>query len=126
MGVARARERGDGGRLGVTVCDFEMPRTPAEAARALVSRRGVHLAAIVGAANPTFMTSGREAVTMKIYEREHPTRASVRARLVSVDRSGNVTANANDGLMVDKNDGWIIVPQKDDATLIRKVLHGTD
>ena len=92
--------------------------------RALVSPIGAFiLAAIVSAANPTFMTSGREAILMKIYEREHPTTGAFvkDGVLYRVDRSGSVTANANDGLMVDKNGGiWIIVPQKDDATLIKE------
>jgi len=121
---AGARERRRRGDSASPFGDFEMPRTPAEAARALVSPIGAFiLAAIVSAANPTFMTSGREAILMKIYEREHPTTGAFvkDGVLYRVDRSGSVTANANDGLMVDKNGGiWIIVPQKDDATLIKE------
>lgn len=81
------------------------------------------MAAVVSAANPTFMTSGREAILMKIYEREHPTTGAFvkDGVLYRMDRTGSMTANANDGLMVDKNGGiWIIVPQKDDATLIKE------
>jgi sugar lactone lactonase YvrE len=38
-----------------------------------------------------------------------------------MDASGSMTANAKDGIMVDKNGGiWVIVPQKDDVTLIKQ------
>ena len=76
MGVARARERGDGEetrRRRWVIRDAS--NAGGGGARARLPDRGVHLAAIVSAANPTFMTSGREAILMKIYERNIRRRA---------------------------------------------------
>lgn len=95
-------------------------------ARAAASPLGAFaVAAIVSAANPTFMTSGREAILMRLYERERGGEATAYVRDGVLYRwdaaTGSVTANADNGLMVDKNGGiWIVVPQKEDATLIKQ------
>jgi hypothetical protein len=85
--------------------------------RALLSPFGAFVvAAIVSVANPTFMTSGREAILMKIYERQRGGETSAYVKdgvLYRVNASGSMTANAKDGIVVDKNGGiWVIVPQK--------------
>lgn len=105
---------------------FRIPRTPIEALRAVVSPVGaVVIAAMVSAANPGFMDSGREAILMKIYEREHGNAVGAYVKdgvLYRMDgRTKSMTANAANGMMVDKNGGiWVIVPQKEDATLIKE------
>ena len=120
----RGREGERDGRRGA-FGDFKTPRTPTEAMRALLSPFGAFVvAAIVSVANPTFMTSGREAILMKLYERQSGGETSAYVKdgvLYRMDASGSMTANAKDGIMVDKNGGiWVIVPQKDDVTLIKQ------
>jgi len=83
------------------------------------------IASLASFANPTFMTSGREAILMKLYERESEGRAGAYVRdgvLYRVDAStGTMTANARDGVMVDPRGGiWVVVPQKFDETLIKE------
>ena len=120
----RGREGERDGRRGA-FGDFKTPRTPTEAMRALLSPFGAFVvAAIVSVANPTFMTSGREAILMKLYERQSGGETSAYVKdgvLYRMDASGSMTANAKDGIMVDKNGGiWVSVAQKDDVTLSKQ------
>lgn len=118
--------RGARGAKGKNSGGFRIPRTPIEALRAVVSPVGaVIIAAMVSVANPGFMDSGREAILMKIYEREHSNAVGAYVKdgvLYRMDgRTKSMTANAANGMMVDKNGGiWVIVPQKEDATLIKE------
>lgn len=118
--------RGARGAKGKNSGGFRIPRTPIEALRAVVSPVGaVIIAAMVSVANPGFMDSGREAILMKIYEREHGGAVGAYVKdgvLYRMDgRTKSMTANAANGMMVDKNGGiWVIVPQKEDATLIKE------
>ena len=120
------RSRSSGNAEGKGSGGFRIPRTPVEALRAVVSPVGaVVIAAMVSAANPGFMDSGREAILMKIYEREHGDAVGAYVKdgvLYRMDgRTKSMTANAANGMMVDKNGGiWVIVPQKEDATLIKE------
>lgn len=118
--------RGARGAKGKNSGGFRIPRTPIEALRAVVSPVGaVIIAAMVSVANPGFMDSGREAILMKIYEREHGGAVGAYVKdgvLYRMDgRTKSMTANAANGMMVDRNGGiWVIVPQKEDATLIKE------
>lgn len=103
-----------------------VPRTPTEWARAAASPLGAFaLAAIISVSNPEFMTSGREAILMRLYERQSGEETTAYVRngvLYRYDAATkSMTANADNGLMVDKNGGiWVIVPQKEDSTLIKQ------
>mmetsp|Transcript_3690 Transcript_3690/g.7957 ORF Transcript_3690/g.7957 Transcript_3690/m.7957 type:complete len:273 (-) Transcript_3690:51-869(-) len=99
---------------------------PVDVAKAMLSPFGAFvIAAIVSVANPGFMTAGREAILMRIYERENGNNVEAYVRdgtLFRMDeRTGVMTANAKNGLMVDPRGGiWVIVPQKFDETLIKE------